>query len=71
MVRRTLKSRNSNQRLSQPSFELNSWYEALLKLKNADPRRYNKSISAVTQHCVDHYTERKALAAKGREFARQ
>jgi hypothetical protein len=65
------KSLPSNGQPPQPSFEPNSWYEALLKIKHADPKRYEKSISTVTQHCVDHYTERKALVAKSRTFITQ
>ena len=64
MVQQKSKNLRSSGQPAQPKFERNEFYETLLRMKRDRPMQYGKSISAVTQHCVDYYIEQRALAAK-------
>ncbi len=63
-MRENAKKLSSNKPPSQPGFELNEFYETLLRMKRDQPRRYARSISAGTQRCVCLYAEQKALATR-------
>jgi hypothetical protein len=49
---------------TQPAWQSNDWYETLLRMKQDQPQRYQRSISTGTQHCVDLYARQKALATR-------
>lgn len=63
-MREIAKQQSSNKPPSQRSFELNEFYETLLRIKRDQPRRYARNIGAGTQRCVCLYAEQKILATR-------
>lgn len=46
-----------------PAFVINEFYEALLRIKRDQPRRFNLSISARSARCLEYYEAAKERAA--------
>ncbi len=48
----------------KPAFERNEWYEALSRLKRAEPERFSRSISGATARALELYEQAKARGMK-------
>jgi hypothetical protein len=59
-------NQNSSAQQSQPKFQRSEFYEALLRLRRDQPRRFKFSISLASQRSLAVYERQKALAAKKR-----
>ena len=47
-----------------PEFVINEYYETLLRRKRDNPECFRRSLSALTQRCVEIYEQMKKRAGK-------
>ncbi|MBC7933158.1 MAG: hypothetical protein H7Z38_21555 [Rubrivivax sp.] len=51
-------------RRAEPEFQLNEFFETLLRVRDSQPRRYAREVSPGTRARVELYEEQKLLAAE-------